>query len=215
MKDFHNQPVVLRLKEAQELEGNLSVESSGLELTFNKDYSDRHNRSSYLLYKNEYPNIIGIVRRCSLLNAEQNEARSRYVNTNYYTTLRRSSLRRLRNLFNTFRDSFLEAASLLIGQISKGGIAPQALGGQQKYMGKIKEEVIGSLGRAYDPLLEKHIGQRVIVIEKSGEESKECTGVFKEYTQSFLEILDIDLEGLGKVDIVFPRATATVRFLAG
>lgn len=213
LKDFHEQPVVLKLSGEQELEGNLLVESSGMELIFNKDYAAKHNKKSYLLYKEEYPKIIRVLRRYNLLNTVQRRTRDAYIKTGYYHRLRRSTLRKFRNLFNTFRDSFIDALNLFIGQATRGRAVPQVLSGQDRYIGKMKEEVVGSLGRAYDPLLERCIGHRVTVVEKSGDESNAYAGVLKEYTPNFLEILNTDVETSGKADMIFPRATATVRYV--
>jgi hypothetical protein len=51
--------------------------------------------------------------------------------------------------------------------------------------------VIGSVGSAFDPLLEQVIGQRVVYELAEGKEVHEHVGVFKDYSPDFLMFLDV------------------------
>ncbi|NQT89820.1 MAG: hypothetical protein HQ558_01025 [Candidatus Omnitrophica bacterium] len=211
LKDFDDDTVRVIFKEAPQIDGKLALESSGMEITFGEKVRGENGEMSYILFKNEYPNIARILRIYEELSPKEKEARDQHISGGYYYNQKRSTARKLRNLFSTFRDSFMEALNLFMGQAKIGGSSP--LAGQDKYIKKVKSEVVGSIERAYDPLIEKHIGHKVVLVEVAGEAKNNYIGVLKEYSPNFVEILDIQVEGLGKVDIIFPRATTKIRHM--
>jgi len=210
IKSFHGHTVLLEMASGPSFEGILETECSGIELIYRSDKAD--NKKSYLLYKEEYSGIRRIARMCKTLTPAQKKRRDSNIGTDYYNRVRHSTWRKTKNIFNSFRDSFLDAMSLFIGRAKRGIATPGALQGQTKYIGKMKEDVIGHIGRAYDPLLEKHIGQKVVVIEKTADKQEEYRGILREYTPNFIEIMDIDIQPEVKADVIFPRATAVVRY---
>jgi hypothetical protein len=59
---------------------------------------------------------------------------------------------------------------------------------------KIGETVLGTVAHAYEPVLERYIGRRVIAEEFLGEtDIAEHPGILKEYTAEWLELLDCQL----------------------
>ena len=71
------------------------------------------------------------------------------------------------------------------------------------------------LGRAYDPILEKHIGKWVVLeITTNEEEVQEYAGIFKDYSRQFLQVMDVsypDGDQTRICDIIVPRAHAYIR----
>jgi hypothetical protein len=64
---------------------------------------------------------------------------------------------------------------------------------QDRYLRQIGTEAISSAATSYDALLERQIGSRVVVEVIAPDKSKRFfTGVFKEYTSGFLEIMDVE-----------------------
>jgi len=89
---------------------------------------------------------------------------------------------------------------------------------QDKYTSKMKQELIGSSGAFYKPLLEKYIGHKVICELIKGEKTLKYTGVLKDYTAEFIEIMDVNYrfredESLRRADLVLLRKYGVIRHL--
>ena len=90
---------------------------------------------------------------------------------------------------------------------------------QDKYVSRMKQDLISSAGTSYEPLLEKYIGHGVVLEMIAGDKLCEYRGVLKDYTADFIEIMDVDYSqgGAGaakKADIVVRRKNGLVRHFA-
>ena len=77
---------------------------------------------------------------------------------------------------------------------------------------------MGSVGNSFEPLLERYIGNKVVLEMIKGDKVIEYSGVLKEYTADFIEIMDInyavkDDEPTRKADFVVPRKLGLIRHL--
>ena len=127
--------------------------------------------------------------------------------------------RRIKNVFKTVRDSIMEAVNVLISHAKKTTPSGAMLTSQDKYVSQMKQELISSVTTAYEPLLERHIGRKVVLEQVKDGKVIELVGVLKDYTAEFIEVMDIDYvlsltEPPRKADIIFRRACAIVRHLA-
>jgi hypothetical protein len=123
------------------------------------------------------------------------------------------------NLFRTLRDSFVEVINLVLVRVKNFGQAGQVLSGQDKYVNQMKSDLIDSVSTAYEPLLEKHIGKKVVFEIIEQDKTTEYSAVLREYSADFIEFMDIQYTIDAKhtarqADIIVPRARATVRHLA-
>ncbi|MDD5459823.1 MAG: hypothetical protein PHF37_10580 [Phycisphaerae bacterium] len=86
---------------------------------------------------------------------------------------------------------------------------------RDKYVSQIKQEILGSASTSYEPLLEYYIGRKVILKLMKGDKITDFTGILKDYTADFIEIMDVDYpagENLTqKADMVVPRKYGLVR----
>lgn len=214
LKDFNGQNITLIDKEGAKVTGMLDLESTGMEVAFAKlaKVPEGQEETSYILYKNEYPNISMVIRYLSDLDEENRLWREKDLRRTYHPNCVRRYKRKFRNVANTFKDSLLEMVNLVVGQVKKSSGAGVVLSGQDKYVGKIKKDVVGYLGASFDPLLEAHIGHKVIVeaIAKEAQKAR-YVGILKEYTSEFLEVMDVALESDKTGDVIFPRRIALVR----
>jgi hypothetical protein len=83
----------------------------------------------------------------------------------------------------------------------------------------MKQELMGSVGTSYEPLLEKRIGRKVVLELIKSDKVIEYPGVLKDYTSEFIEIMDVDYatgedEPARKADMVVFRKYGLVRHLA-
>ncbi|MCK4384750.1 MAG: hypothetical protein KAW52_00660 [candidate division Zixibacteria bacterium] len=220
LKDFSKNMVTLEETVGKIARGKLTVENTGLELVYPAKLKnkDGHDKTSYILYKNEYPNIQTLIRFHDELDEHSREEREKELRRTYHPTTLRKLKRKIRNFFSTVKDSVMEVVNLLIGQAKRTAPGGATLASQDKYISQMKKELGGSMGTSFDPLLERHIGQKVILKLKKADKIVEYSGVLKDYTMRFVEIMDVDYkikeeQSARKADLVVPREYGVIRHL--
>jgi hypothetical protein len=213
VRQWHGYPVkVLRL-DSDPIAGGMQSEANGLEITFADELAgpDGATHHSFVLYSDEYQTIDKIVRYLDALTPDELRRRNRALRHAYRPGIHRRMVRRARNWINTLKDALADAAAAVVGHAGLQGQAGRA--------GSTSAAMAGALGRAYDPLLERHIGHRVVVVvDRSGDRSEEYVGVFREYSLAFLSIADVEYappaEAARTADLLLSRPRATVRAAA-
>lgn len=229
LKDFSGYPVTLKRNSDKEIWGTLRVEHSALELIYKEPYIDKADNqleTTYILYKNEYGDIRGLVRHVDSLSPALKEKRERLLKRASSPSWHALFLRRVRNFFGTIRDSLIEIANLFMGRVRSMAPVGQALQGQDKYISKIQQEAVSTLGTSYEPVLERYIGKRIILAVTLDGKKTEYSGILKEYTPEFIEVLGAKYrpgaeqpqeekkeESLREIDLVIPRTIGVVRHL--
>jgi hypothetical protein len=187
--DFH---VTLELADGDLLWGTLNMYNTGMELLYREPRLDSsgHLESSIILYTSEYENIQSICRYHGDLTKKGRGKREKDIRKTYQPTIFSRTVRWLRNLMNTFSDAFSKALNLIIGQMKK--VSPgSVILKQEAQISKIGTDIIGYAGNAYDPILERYIGEKVVVEINYSNRKAEYLGILKEYTPTFLELLNI------------------------
>ncbi len=220
LKDFSDDMVTLEKTDAKIVGGKLNVENTGLEFIYPEKHKDTngHDETSFILYKYEYPNIAALIRYHDQLSERGKKERENELKRTYHPTLLRRLKRKIQNVFKTVRDSVMEVVNMLVSQAKKAAPAGAVLTSQDKYVSQMKQELMGSVGTSFEPLLEKYIGHRVVLELIKGDKMFEYCGVLKEYTAEFVEIMDVNYkvreEGpLRKADLVVPRKYGVIRHL--
>jgi hypothetical protein len=221
LRDFEKNMVTLEDKSGKTIWGKLRVENTGLEFVYPDKHKDEqgHDEASYILYKYEYPNIEAVIRFHDDLSEQNKTAREKELKRTYHPGPWRRLKRRILNVFRTVRDSFVEIVNLLISQAKKATPAGKVLTSQDKYVSQMKQELVGATGTSFEPLLERYIGNKVVLEMIKGEKILEYCGVLKEYTAEFVEIMDVDYavkedQQIRKADLVVPRKHGLIRHLA-
>ena len=165
LKDFSQNMVTLEQASGKIICGKLRVENTGLEFVYSAKHEDkeRHNETSFILYKNEYPNITALIRFHDELSEHSKKEREKELKRTYHPSVLRRLKRKTANVFKTVRDSVAEVINLLIGQMRKTTPAGAVLSSQDKYVSQMKQELMGSVGTSYEPLLERYIGNRAVL----------------------------------------------------
>ncbi|MBA7623499.1 hypothetical protein ES703_30895 [subsurface metagenome] len=216
LTSFRDFTVTLLEKGGKRVWGHLAIETSGLELLYWEDYQDQdHIETSYILFKEEYDGIYLLLRFHSELSEENKRKRIQEIKRAYHPSPLRLLARKARNVANTCKDSIFEVLGLAMTRATTANPALAPLASQQKSVKRVEKGVAGYLGRAYDPILEKHIGKRVVLeITTNEEEVQEYAGIFKDYSRQFLQVMDVsylDGDQTRLCDIIAPRAHATIR----
>lgn len=221
LKDFAGDMVTLQEVDGDLVRGELIVANTGLEFIYPAKQTNEHGaiETSYILYKHEYGNIQALIRYHDQLSEAGKKERERELKRTYHPNFLRRFGRRLQNVFKTVRDSVMEVANLLMSQAKKATPAGGVLTSQDKYVSRMKQDLMGSAGTSYEPLLEKYIGHKVVLEMIAGDKICEYRGVLKDYTADFIEIMDVDYEATDagstkKADLVIPRKHGLVRHFA-
>ena len=221
LRDFERNMVTLEEKSGKTIWGKLRVENTGLEFIYPAKHKDEqgHEEASYILYKYEYPNIGAVIRFHDELSEQNKRAREKELKRTYHPGPWRRLKRKILNVFRTVRDSIVEIVNLLISQAKKATPAGKMLTSQDKYVSQMKQELMGSAGTSFEPLLERYIGNKVVLELIKADKMFEYCGVLKEYTAEFIEIMDINYavkedQPARKADLVVPRKDGLIRHLA-
>jgi hypothetical protein len=221
LRDFEKNMVTLEQKSGKKIWGRLRVENTGLEFVYSEKHKDEegHDETSYILYKYEYPEIAVVVRFHDELSEPHKKEREKELKRTYHPGFWRRLKRRILNVFRTVRDSVVEVVNLLISQAKKATPAGKVLTSQDKYVSQMKQELMASAGTSFEPLLERYIGQKVVLEMIKGDKILEYCGVLKEYTAEFIEIMDVNYkikedQPARIADLVVPCKHGLIRHLA-
>jgi len=218
IRDFQSYNVTLEKNDGEVIKGLLNVQPTGLEIV-HKEKQEVEGRIefTFLLYKFEYGKILALIRYHDELTDANKKRREKDLNKTYHPGFFKKSHRSFMNFFKTFRDSILEIINLFMASFKKAAPMGGALTSQDKYVNKMKTELVDSVGTAYEPLLEKYIGHKVVFEIIKGENQFSYSGVLKEYSSEYLEIMDVDYlvseTETKKADLVMQRNLAIVRHL--
>jgi len=219
LRDFSNNFVTLEMKNGSLIKGMFCIESTGLEIGYNSSHIDDkgYNQVSYILYKPEFANIQSLIRFCADLDEKVRELREKELEEIQRPESFHRTGRKLRNFANTIRDSIMEIFNLFMGRM-RAVPAGTFLTSQEKYITQARTK-LGGQGTAFEPMLERHMGQKVVVEISKGDAIYKISGFLKEYTAEFIEIMDVDYktkedEPSRKADLIIPRSVGIVRHLS-
>ena len=219
LRDFEGELVTLEDVSGKLIWGRLEVENTGIEMVYTEIHedSDGHNEKSFLMYKNEFDQIQAFARFHDDLSDTEKKKRLKQLKRTYHPGILRRSKRKIINSFKTIRDSIIEVVNLIVARAQTATPAGDVIKSQDKYVNKMKSEMFGAVGTSYEPLLEKHIGNRMVLEILKGENVVEYSGVLKDYTSTFIEIMDVQYDAGGNpkriADIVVPRKLGIVRHM--
>ena len=192
--------------------GDLIVYSKGLELVFDAPYRTRRGivKTSEMIYEKDLENCLAVCRNVGSLSAEEKKMRRVQIKRSFSPGLFRRGTRVLRNLVNTLRDAFSKAISTLIGQVSKRFAGP-SLAGQQPAVDQIGQTLLGAAANAYEPILEKHIGQPVVLqLVCPGTPDPvviDLPGYLADYTEKYVAVFNVEHEPISDETLDLTEST--------
>ncbi len=189
-QDFH---VTLEEKDGDVAWGRLQVYRTGIELVYRQPNYDEqgHIETSYIFYREQFPSIHAIYRYAGDLDEDERRRRRKQLQGLIERPWMMRFKRRLRNMLAMLKDAVLQTIGIALGQAKKAAPGSVVLRQHEKEIKHISKEVIGHVGNAYEPILEKYIGRRVVLeITREGV-TTEHVGILRDYSSEFLEVLDI------------------------
>jgi len=213
LKDFHRFHVTLERKDGKHIWGTLRVYGSGFELVYREPRQDPsgHIEASYIVYGSQYGEIVqALYRFHDQLTPANQRRRRRSARRTYRPNVFRRLGRKMRNLLNTLRDAVVQSMSVVVGQLKKAHPGATVLAGQDKRILGVGSELVGVAGNAFDPILERYVGKRVVLQVQTADKVIEYPGILKDYTADFLEVLNIPVLAHGH-DVAQPPSAAVLR----
>ncbi len=203
MEEFH---VTIEMKDGHIIWGQLAVFPNGLEAFYKLPHRDNlgHLKTSVILFKSQLDDIQAIYRYHDELSQSNKEKRQLEILRTYHPGLHRQSARALRSLLNIFRDALNESIGFVISSVKEKSTVIKT---QDKRLTKIGETVVGATtSNAYEPILERYIGRRIVAEEIRGDKQLlEYPGILKEYSGQWLELLDCLLRQEHTFDLSQPE----------
>jgi len=220
LKDFENSPTTVeRINGEIMAKGILNVENTGLELKYPEKIIGNNGleETSCLIFKYEYTQIQAVIRYHDELSEKGKIAREKELRRTYKPSFFRRTRRKFQSILKTIKDSLSEIANTMFSQFKKtstGAIFKT----HDKYVKQINSDLIESVGSAYEPLLERYIGYKVVFELIKEDKLYKYSGILKEYTTDFIEIIDVnynigDEQETRLADLVLPQKLAIVRHL--
>ncbi len=215
LKGYEDDMVRIFLHDGTKIAGKLDAASTGLELLYQINDADETNgQMSYILYKEEYSKIALLVRYYGDMNDKNLKRRNRAMIRAYHPGPWQRFMRHIGNFFKTIKDAIMEIFTQLSGKLKSVGDTGAVYAGQEKYAKQLNKELVDIMDSEYNPILEKYIGNVVVVDAKMGDKIQKLTGVLKDYTSQYIEIWDVDLpmdNDHRRCDILVPTAFGRVR----
>ena len=194
LKLIHDQFVTITRTDGSTVWGDLEVFSNGVQLNYLKPHRTRRGltKSGYMMYAADMAHILVLARYVGQLSPEEMRVRRKQIEATFQPGLIRQIGRWWRNTFDTLRDAFVKAFSLLLGQVVKTS-GSQALSGQSKQLDSTGKALLSSSADAYEPMLEAHIGRSVILEvlpPGGGDERLEISGYLAEYSDAYIAVFN-------------------------
>ncbi len=195
LDDYH---ITMAMADGHVIWGDLHVFSQGIELEYDAPYRSAQGviKNSYLLYEPEMDQVVAFFRYIEYLTEDEQRTRLRQVQARFRPGVIRRVRRSFVNILNTIRDAFAQAMNAVIGQMAKTGGKSSVAGSQKGEMEKVGKSLLGAVGNAYEPMLERQIG-RPIVIEMTSPSDPdggniELCGYLAEYSDKYLAMFNVE-----------------------
>lgn len=191
---FQSLPSCVQLKAGSEITGNLIVFVGGIELEFltTSPFNSDHSKSSRLIFEEQFNEVQRICVFHKDLDEKQQEERAANLELVYKPGFFPRNTRKIKNLINTFQDAFQQTLGIALNRISKTQRFSQ-VGAHSTKLQEIGGNVLNYAGNAYEPMLEKYVGYRVVAKEKAGDAFVDQMGILLEYNQDWLVLLDCQI----------------------
>jgi hypothetical protein len=198
LKTFHKYHATIVTKTKQRIWGTARVFSKGMVLTYREPVaaSGAPTKTSYMLYEPDMETVFAVFRFHDQMAEKNRRRRERQVRRLTDPSPLRRLWRKVRNLINTLRDAFNKAIGAVLGQLQRRQPQAQALTTGGKEIEGIGTTVLGQVANAFEPLLEYHIADPV-VLELNGPDEgikTEYGGELGEYSAGYVMVLDIDAD---------------------
>lgn len=196
LKLLANYETTMQVANGRTVWGRLRVYSHGLEIHYDAPHQTPLGllKNSYLLYDSDVNKLLSVARYVGQLSDAQRRVRLAQVEQRTNPSFARRCLRGIFNVFNTIRDAFTQTLSAFVGHIARSNVS-QVVQTQQGQVDTIGRTLLGAVGNAYEPMLERHIGRPVIMeLTHPLDPARliELPGYLAEYSDRFIALFNVE-----------------------
>ena len=193
LRTFEGFFAVVEQTDGKTIWGRLALFHNAIELVYPTPHVDAdgfHQETSFILYKDQFSSIYAVKRYHDELSEEDQQRRAKEISRTYRPNTFRRLMRRFRNLLNLLRDAIVQAFSALMGSVKKTA-SSTLLTTQDARITDAAKTLIMSSASAYEPILERYIGRKVVLETIGSKPACEFCGILKDYTEEFICVLDV------------------------
>ncbi len=195
LKDLRGFHVTARMH-GKPIWGKLRLFSNAIEFIFSRAYNNRRGNklTSFIVFSEQMKEVDAIFRFHDELTPRNQKRRLEEIERTKNPSIFRQVKRSVRNFMVAFREAIDESIGLLMSRVQKKA-SSTLIQGQDDYLKKLRTNTLGIVSTAaYDPVLEHYINHRVVFeAGKVDGLQIEYSGVLKEYSTSWVSILDCSL----------------------
>lgn len=200
LRSFDRFTVTLQKTDGKRVWGRMELCSGGIEFSFPQREGSDAVKASYLLYAGEYKLIQALLRFADRLTDTERGLRDADIARSFRPGPVRRLGRRLRTFLGSATETLRDVLAFVVGRVQKMQDRYVAAEGTTT-LTKLGGSVLTEVSSVHDPLLEKHVGRKVIVEVIEGDEIHEHAGIFKEYSAEFLLLLDVEYPHAWTLDV--------------
>jgi len=195
LRDFDGYFVIMEDRALKVAWGTLRVFSTGIELLYPSAHHDDqgHIETSYIMYAPEMARLRTLYRLHDDQPPKARQRRQADIRRTYQPTVFRRLGRSIRNVANTFKDAILQTTNTVLAYRAAQNPQSVVLTKGKELVGSGAELWTSAMGNAYEPLIERYIGQYVVCEIAEPEIVKEY-GILKEYSARYIELLNAKVE---------------------
>jgi len=203
LKDLQDFNTTIEMQGGEKIWGMTQIYTNGMELYFSRGATSSTGDpiNSYVMYRDDIDKIRVIYRNHGELSKENQQLRKKEVDLVSSPDFLHLAGRKTRIFFNMFNDAISEALNVFLSRMKGAGSANTVFSTQSDYIKKMGTTALSAAGNSYDPILERYINNRVVVLVKDDHESNEFCGFLKEYSSAWMSLLDCKINDVHQIDI--------------
>tara|TARA_B100001093_G_scaffold501724_1_gene553761 strand:+ start:496 stop:1260 length:765 start_codon:yes stop_codon:yes gene_type:complete len=225
LKKFEKCKVILPVQTSDWQKGNLQVFAHGLELFYEKPKNSIAGKlKSYIIHPSEVDKIPYILRPAPDEDTRDGynwrKELERIRRPNFLDKMKRSML----NFYNMLRDAFGQASQAILGAVSKDSTISKVKN-SDKQINELKTGLTNLVPNAWEPVLEKSRGHRIVVERKTSQRMVKESGILEDYSSKYLLVREVKIQDTElldflkndsirenkKHDFIYNRSLSTIR----
>ena len=194
LKRFDGAQVILSDPNGKWHHGVVNIFAQGIELIFPQPKEKSFGEvKSLIIHPNEVDKIPFLIRPVPEVDTHKGVQWEKELTRIQNPSFKDRVYRTILNFYNMLRDAFGQAAQTIIGAMSKDSSVGKVKN-SDKRMNEIGSGLTELVPNAWEPILEKYRGQRIIIERKTAEGLVNETGVLEDYSSKYLLIRQVSIQ---------------------
>ena len=205
LKKFEGHYIILPSLSGEMIQGFLSVYAQGIQLLYpQKIKKDIGMIDSFVLHPAEIEKIPYIIRPAPDPETRAGFKWSQEMHRILQPNFLQKSQRLILTFYNMLKDAFGQAAKAIIGALSKD-TSISKVKDSNKRIEEVRSGLTELVPNAWEPILEKYRGRRVVIERKGADGMVYESGVLEDYSSKYLLLREVHLKEsalLEKIELI-------------